>query len=298
MWVEWLRRKRMAIDGTMDRPEDAMSMELRGFRGGHTIEMNRQDGLTLGRSRPTDDWVEVDGGTDLFAPGGDPLGFLVAAENIENLGRDSRAGISYTRYGFDLNGVAYATYMKAQMEEELRRKGELPAGVNMSLIRQYVDMEGHGEIWVNQAGLPVRQLLYVAYPPEKGANTWVSADLTTDFMNWGPADPVNQFFWIIPRLVDNPQILVDDPLSLIPNPPSITEKSMQQFGFLLGLSLLLVGLMVLSVTHRNSQKFLCRRLYRGYLLHAYHPRSCSRINCMPLTANNKLNRPTNNINET
>jgi hypothetical protein len=51
------------------------------------------------------------------------------------------------------------------MEEELRRKGKLPAGLTVDLADHYVDMTGTGELWVNDEGLPIRQVLQMTFPP-------------------------------------------------------------------------------------------------------------------------------------
>ena len=108
-----------------------------------------------------------------------------------------------TRYTFDLNGVKYAEFMRAQMEEALRRKGELPNKVNLGPIRAYVDMTGSGEIWVNAESLPVRQVIHMQFPPEKGATEWVEAEIVTNFSDWQltPAAAISQL-WNDPARID------------------------------------------------------------------------------------------------
>ncbi|MEZ4736527.1 MAG: hypothetical protein R3E79_56290 [Caldilineaceae bacterium] len=132
----------------------------------------------------------------------DPLGYLIAAENVRLLeptdGDDLfRSGIlpaaytaSMTRYAFDLNGATYAAFMRQQLEVKLRADGRLPSGITLGLVRQYVEMDAQGELWLNAAGLPVRQIIHLAFPPAQGARDRITAEITTDFQSWAAAAPV------------------------------------------------------------------------------------------------------------
>jgi hypothetical protein len=205
-----VKTKQMRVEGAIDLPNEHMALQLHTSQGGQerVTELKVEQGQAFGRLDPHAEWTPLEQATDLFAPGGDPLGFLVAAENvqserlgdleIERLGATEQSlnlSISQspipntlleqalpsaylatlTRYTFDLNGVKYAEYMRVQMEENLRRKGELPNKANLAPVRAYVKMTGSGEIWVNAAGLPLRQMINIQFPPEQGASEWLEA---------------------------------------------------------------------------------------------------------------------------
>jgi len=276
------KTQRLAAEGMVDRPNKTMTMKLWGQgRAGQALEVKVENGQAFGRTSATENWSEIDNPADIFAPGGDPLGFLVAAENIRQLTSDDTletatvtgqapdpgmpdrwTGKNLNRYAFDINGRQYAEYMRLQMQDYMRRQGELPPGVTLGLTRQYVDMKAQGEIWLNEEGLPVRQLIHLEFPPERGALNWYAADITTHFSNWDIPSLDHQLFWALPRVIKDPTIFTQDPLSLLPNlqalilnPQSLTPENLQKFGFVLGFSLLLAALAVMTITHRHSPRF-------------------------------------------
>jgi len=61
------------------------------------------------------------------------------------------------RYGFAINGHLLAEQVRDQMQQEMQ--GTLPPGMTLSPSPLYQRMTGQGELWVNAAGVPVRQLL-------------------------------------------------------------------------------------------------------------------------------------------
>ncbi len=124
---------------------------------------------------------------------------------------------SAKRYAFELNGPCYANFMRAQLEDTLRRKGELPAGITLNLSHQYTNMTGHGEIWVNANGLPIRQIIHLEFPPERGAMERVTAGITTDFRNWELGARSQGLGGIARRLWNNPQQISTGLLSFIHN---------------------------------------------------------------------------------
>lgn len=62
-----------------------MLMQMRTQENGQAkvIDLKVEQGQAYGRLTKDGDWTPIDGGSDLFAPGGDLLGFLVAAENVQ-----------------------------------------------------------------------------------------------------------------------------------------------------------------------------------------------------------------------
>ncbi len=263
-----VKTKQFRVEGEINLPQRQMKLQLHSGQGSQArvTELKVEDGQAFGRLDAHAEWTPLDQSTDLFAPGGDPLGFLAAAENIQSE-RFSEQSLdlpisqspndlleqalppaylaTLTRYTFDLNGVKYAEYMRVQMEEALRRKGELPNKVNLAPVRAYVDMTGRGEIWVNAEGLPVRQVIQMHFPPEKGAGEWVEAAIATNFRNWQPdASSAISQFWQAPTL------LLNDPLAAV----GVTPQALQRFSLLLGFTLLLVGFATLLIRYRRSSR--------------------------------------------
>jgi uncharacterized repeat protein (TIGR01451 family) len=258
--------QRMVIEGQVNRPNDLLTLRVQGLSGGEqrAIELKVERGVAYGRVDGKREWTEVQAGAELFAPGGDPLGFLVAADNVRELS-SSEAGVDpflyqdllpqgyavgVKRYAFELNGVRYAEWMRQQMEAQLRQKGELPSSLNLGLLSTYVKMQGQGEIWVNAEGLPVRQLLTLRFPEEKGALNWVEAEIRGEFSNWGQAQTRGLI-----GLVQHPGSLLRDPRTLV----DISPQTLEQTGVALSSSFLLLGFVVLTVTYRRD-----RRLYGAF----------------------------------
>ncbi|MCK5070942.1 MAG: hypothetical protein KAR01_10385, partial [Desulfocapsa sp.] len=183
-------QQRFYLEGETSRPDDMMRMKLWSGdgnvqQGQGAIEIKIQGEQSYGRVSDTQEWEEIDNITDIFAPDNDHLTYLTAAENVVQAGQETRVGITFTRYTFDINGPRYAEYMRNQMEDELRRKGELPSGVNLAMSAVYTDMKASDELWVDANGLPLRQIMYLEFPPQQGAMEWAEVEITNDFSQWG-----------------------------------------------------------------------------------------------------------------
>lgn len=75
--------KRLFAQGLVDHAGQTMHLKLAAAGSGQKgIDLKVEEGQAYGRTGAGDDWQKFDNPTDLFAPGGNPLGFLVAAENI------------------------------------------------------------------------------------------------------------------------------------------------------------------------------------------------------------------------
>jgi uncharacterized membrane protein len=277
------KTQQMTIEGQIDRAADTMQMKFIPARQEQrSLEVKVEQGKAYGRTIPLpsqgrdgEGWQPIDNNTDLFAPGGDPLGFLVAAENVQMIDNErlgdseiQRFSLSnqsptlsisqspdllekalppaylatLTRYSFDINSQRYAAYMRDRLQDQLERTGELPPGITLGMARQYLDMQGRGEIWVNRDGLPVRQLLHLEFPPEKGAREWVAADINTELRDWqqGPTATASALW--------------HDPLSTLSNPLpllGLTLYQVQGAAVGLGLSLFMVGLLALILYYRR-----------------------------------------------
>lgn len=140
--------------------------------------------------------------------------------------------------------------MRTQMEETLRRKGELPNGMSLDLTRQYVNMTGNGEIWLNSVGLPVREQIHLSFPPEKGATEWVEADVTTNFSRWqSPVVTKPAALWHNLRGAQWSRLFTQG-LTLF----GMTPQQLQEMAFVLGLLCLLAGLVGLIICYRHERK--------------------------------------------
>ncbi len=173
----------MYLEGSLDRTAETMNFQMwtnggSVVSGAGAIEIKVEDGQAFGRQSHTA-WQEIDNVANLFAPGGDPLGFLNAAADVGV----SREGSDYDIYTFTIDGLAYATHMRDLMEAQARSDGLLPHGFNYQIQQQYADMVGSGELWIDPAnGLPVRQIIHIELPPD--AIDQIDATITTTFSNW------------------------------------------------------------------------------------------------------------------
>ncbi len=180
--------ERLYIEGQTNTADRTMWMRLwpeggNALTGQNSVEVRVEDGRAWGRGGG-EDWRELDDEIDpLFAPGGDPLAYLVSARDVARAGTETRAGVTFNRYTFRVSGPAFAAYMRDRLEEELRRKGKLPAGLHLDSARAYVDMVGEGEMWVSEDGLPMRQIVRIELAPNP--YELVEAEITTDFSHWG-----------------------------------------------------------------------------------------------------------------
>jgi len=132
-------------------------------------------------------WQPVGDFTGLFAPESDFMTYLVAARDVADHGPDSRGGLSFSRYGFTIDGPAYAAYVRDQMQHQMELKGDLPPGGRLELPRQYAEMTGSGELWVSLDGLPLRQMLHLQLPGQDKEQ--ITAEVTVDFSEFGSFSP-------------------------------------------------------------------------------------------------------------
>ncbi|MCE7981159.1 MAG: hypothetical protein DYG89_08210, partial [Caldilinea sp. CFX5] len=128
-------------------------------------------------------WQEAEGFADAFAPQGDFLAYLQAVRDVQTHEPEQRAGISFTRYSFTIDGPTFAAYVRDQMAAAMRAKGELPPGVNLDTPAYYQEMTGDGELWVGSNGLPLRQILNLDFPEQR--NQTVHAQIVVDFSHFG-----------------------------------------------------------------------------------------------------------------
>jgi hypothetical protein len=155
--------------------------------GDDGIELRVAEGQAWARAGDQDWQMVEEDVTGLFAPGSDPMAYMVAAKEVVHTGTETRrlplaekGEIRFERYTFRLDGPTFAVYMREQLESTLRRKGELPPGLNLDTPQIYTEMIGEGEIWIDENGLPLRLDTHIEFPPQ-GLER-MEADLTTDFI--------------------------------------------------------------------------------------------------------------------
>ena len=120
------RRKTLHLEGETDLPAERLLLHLWDEAEGRgpedALEMLVEGARAYGRC-PTCDWEEVEDFRGLFLPGTDLMVYLAGAKNTVELGRETRAGMTYTRYAFDVDGPGFGEYLRAQMEAHLRARG-------------------------------------------------------------------------------------------------------------------------------------------------------------------------------
>ncbi len=172
--------------------------------------------------------------------------FLAAAKDIVKHSTEThtllspvREGVTFTRYTFRVDGLSYATYLREQIQQHMAERGELPPGVNLGLPRQYVDMTGQGELWLDSDGLPLRQIIHLEMPERPDER--IEVDITVDFSAFGYASAAQ-------KPAGDPQpspgLTRWNPLSHLPH------RALRQAALLAG-TLILVSLMIV---HRRSKK--------------------------------------------
>ena len=178
------------LPGTRNTSGPTLQMTM--WDGGGSI-LNPQDGIEI---RVEDDrafgrqgagpWQEIDDFSGSFAPGKDLLGYLAGATNIREIEADTRAmpgrkeALEYKRYVFDVDGPGFSQYLRDQMEDYYRKKGELPMGLTLESPREYQAVTGEGEIWIDEQRMPLRLSVHLVYPPKRNGQR-IEADITTDF---------------------------------------------------------------------------------------------------------------------
>ncbi len=179
---------RFYMEGRADAQTSSMEFRLWSDGGsilqeGDSVAVRVADGKTY-LQRNSGEWQEGDDFTQTIAPDGDFMSYLVAAREVTDLGQDTRAGLTFTRYAFAIDGPTFALSVRDQMEAAMRQKGDVPPGVTFEVPAYYNEMIGGGELWVGEDGLPVRQILDLHFPEDHGES--VSARITVNYSQFEP----------------------------------------------------------------------------------------------------------------
>ncbi len=181
------RTEQLYLEGQSDL--DAAALEFQLWTEGGSVHapesglsVRAADGKSYTR-QGTDDWQESSSFSDDIAPAGDFMAYLAAARDITAHEPETRAGITFTRYSFQIDGPTFAAFARNQMEAAMRARGELPNGVQFEVSSYYHDMTGNGELWVRENGLPLRQILNIRFPEQNDES--VQAQIKVDFSHFG-----------------------------------------------------------------------------------------------------------------
>lgn len=195
------------VEGWVDLPAETLEMTLwrdGSFDPQRGVAMRIEGEQAYGRVGEGE-WEKVQDISEVFAPGGDPLGFLAGVKAVTMVGQEERdlgqgdLTLRYTRYTFEVDGAAFGDYMRERVAERMRANGELPAGVALETPQLYRDMGGTGEIWLTEAGLPARLTMQIELPdPQSGSRT--TATITNDYWGFDTAriSQGGNFFWQTP----------------------------------------------------------------------------------------------------
>ncbi|MEZ4768651.1 MAG: hypothetical protein R2844_09525 [Caldilineales bacterium] len=107
-------------------------------------------------------WQQVDAPPGGVAPGGDYLGYLVAATDVAEGDQIATPAGTFRRYTFNFDGQRYAEHQRDEAYRMLA--SQLPQGMQLELHPVYRAMTGNGELWVDSNGLPRRQILTLDMP--------------------------------------------------------------------------------------------------------------------------------------
>ncbi|HSH81798.1 MAG TPA: hypothetical protein VLA19_25005, partial [Herpetosiphonaceae bacterium] len=181
------REERLHLEGDTNSRARTLEMRLWARDGSAAqdesgVAVRVADGKTSIR-QGSGAWKDAGDVTGTVAPQGDFMAYLGAVRDVKAHAPETRAGVAFTRYTFRLDGPAFATYMRDQTEAALARQGELPPGTRIETPKALAKMAGQGELWVGRDGLPLRQIIDVAFP-EQGSET-VSARITINFSRFG-----------------------------------------------------------------------------------------------------------------
>ena len=132
-------QERIILTGDIDKYADTLSLVIDPEKEGQpSVEFKTEKGVAYAR-QADGEWEIMDNDiTELFAPGGDPLGALVAAENIRLVTSQETDEIfstkivppaylaSVTRYRYELNNRKYAEFMQQSFQKHLAQNEGLP----------------------------------------------------------------------------------------------------------------------------------------------------------------------------
>ncbi len=184
----------MYLEGRLDLAARELVMSLKGAGAGPDGAEARIEGDRAYLRQPGGAWHETDDFSGSFAPASDLLAYLAGMKNVRAVEQGggqagNPAGPQVWRYAFELDGPAFAQYVTGQLERQLQDSGDLPPNLSLDVVRQFRDVTGAGELWVDGRGLPLRMTVHLVYPTERNGSH-LEANIKTDFSGFPePAAP-------------------------------------------------------------------------------------------------------------
>jgi len=178
----------LLVTGQVDKAAALTHLQLReqsGYLldGAGQFEIKLQAGKLWGRLQEQA-WQPLDETARPDLHSTEPAAFLQATHEVRLLGVAERLGQPYQHYSFALDGAAWARIMRAELQAEMVRRGELVAGQALDALDYYEKATGQGELWLNAAQLPQRIKLHLVYPPLPGETEYREVEITTDYQDW------------------------------------------------------------------------------------------------------------------
>jgi hypothetical protein len=173
------RQVDLVAEGTVQAPDRA---EVRISMDGQPLEQTMgllQDGART-FLRKDEKLVPMASPAGGASPTGDYLGFLSAATQVREIEPTTAAGHSFRRFSFELDGQRLAEHLQRQLGDKL------PAGIQTSPVPQVAQITGSGTLWVDEAGLPRRQILDLTLP-RASADYSAQVHVDSEFRDFGTA---------------------------------------------------------------------------------------------------------------
>ena len=146
-----------AVSGLYNQIAEKMELELRN-QNDETVEMVVNGTQAKGRIDANGEWEELGTVNEFFAPGGDPLGFLAGATNIQQINPtaepDSSLVTRHSSFTFDFSGHAFGRFVTDALTQELIASGEVMPNTNLEIADVYRRMSGSGQISIDEQGYP------------------------------------------------------------------------------------------------------------------------------------------------
>jgi hypothetical protein len=248
------RLEQFFVEGTANRLEESLFMQMwRSGQENQAISVQFHDGKSFGRVG-NGEWEEVNGLSDLFAPGGDPLALLAGAEDIRYGGEETRSfrapmgtdgveiALTFTRYDFDFNGPGFAEYLRVEMERQLLESGELPGGVNLQASDQFRKTTGSGEVWVDEYGLPRFITLNMDFPRQPNGDQ-INAEIRSEFFDFDTS-----------RIATSQASLIENPAAWLDFRTPATETAWTQARTTIAFWGMMAAIAFLSLKYWHSKK--------------------------------------------
>jgi hypothetical protein len=185
------KRVDLRIEGEVERPDTAhLRFAVEGEEAGlhpASVSLVKHGGKTFLRKGGGLELVRD--GASVGAPSSDQLVFLSAVRDVQRLETRGEGRARLVRYGFGLDGPALARQVRDELADSLA--GELPDGTSLQPPVVYESMTGHGELWVDADGLPVRQVIEMQLP-QVDERYDGRVRMVTDFSAYGEVGPLQQ----------------------------------------------------------------------------------------------------------